>query len=1051
MATLIKAPSINEVVVEKLSANYATLRWDDVGRNFYYLVEMRNVTSGGEWTLLRHVSVPFITLVDLKAQEEYEVRISVSSRGFERSEYTYSEVFKTFMFNLYNISVMNELTLADGFIEEKFTNDNKTYVDFNNDVVYASLMSNDFIFNPSVRHISNIRDKILRREEYHEVLNEIRKLCTDDKRVMVGYIDEVLYMTERYQKLAKTSNDRGQTWQTIDMFDGRLGDPITNVVFQQNNYSTFALGYDHVYQGKPSSNVRWSSIKERFSQTDITFTRMDDALDLGYEIEIFNRYAKLPEELSKGKAESFTVTDKYIFVAGNGVIRYMNIEEPKFDEEPTSPNYGQRIFEDVKLGNYASNIVIKKMDTMNGIPYFFISGKLKSGKLNKRDVNNIESSIQMGVYTIDTDTMKIKRVFGNDLDERNSIEHKYSNMSTNGKEIFVSYANYQFDKYTDEVREIENGVEKGDFIISSTIKRRGYLNSAKVLMGSFRASMYSPSKWERGFMKYYNEASFSYMARSGNRSFITPEKRIGIVSAEMDYTHSVELEGKGSDDRILGETWEDGRVEITIPNIHFTDFKKYSSGIMIYKAEGELIGFFEYNVDVINKADIIWKPKLTLLIADLIGQVRQRAIDDIPLDRPEDPNLEPFIKKIVPENYFKDSDIEQSRLYEFIKLYMEYISERRDSTYKKLINLTRDKDPLSVDSIDYLWDEMYKRNIYLSRKKKEETIRFFLDHKNDFYSSAGTIASYKYLFKLLYNEDVEIDDESGDLNYYLTVDMKTIDDNIIGQYLFTPSGRCIVTNIERVYIDGKKMWQLSVSNTIGVMYAGQIVKSENGKYDGIIEVELRGKEYLHNDIDYINGGQEFYVMRIKSKLPLSHYHDDIIRFVHPIGINFMGIIDLTIFLNAGIHFRHVETEINKYKNLRFSNGIPIFYPPKVRVFDGNGIPMVDSYTGEPLYQKSVRFGEKIEIDEAKYDEENKITDFSKIKNLAMRKFLQENKPSQRRMDYSPTFDSSGSTFSIFTDMTKSFLDDSHKYRLVDNVGRPRDPKKPTQGKLEKDI
>lgn len=1049
---LIQAPPINRISIDKLSANFINISWDDVGRNFYYLVEIRDVTSGGGWIFVQHTSEPKLTIDTLTKQRKYQIRIAVSSRGFAQSEWFESEIFETFMYNLYTFSMMNEMILSDKFIDEKFVNNNQDYIRFNNDVILASLMKSGFKYNPAIPDISYISDSILKRNEYHEVLGKISKLCRDEKRVMMGYIDEVLYMTERFQKLAYTSNDKGQSWQAVELFDGRLGNPITNTIFSQNSTTTIALGYDHVYYGRPSSNVRWSSIRERFSQTDVSFTRMDDQLKLGYEIEVFNRYAKLPPELEKGQAESFVITDDYVLVAGNGVIRFVDINNAKYDEDPTSPTFNQRLFNEEPIYAFENKgMVMKKMDAIGGKILLLVSGRLKEGKLDKHNPENIEPCNNMGVYEVDIEGRSVKRVFGNTEAERYYIDHFYTNMSTNGREFFINYTNYQDTKFSDYNKTIqtEYGGDR-EFIISQQHSERGYLNSAKPLMGSWRTTPEDVSVWKRGFMKYYNEADFTYMARSNNRVFITSEKNIGIVHGERFYTKVVDNEGPGSEDRILGETWENSIVTINSPNINFQDFNTYSSGIMIYKESGEIVGFFEFMVDAITEVDLIWKPKEVMLIAELIGQTREVEVVEPPLQRLNDPNLVPFIKKIIPDNYFQDSDIEESRYYKFIKLYLEYLSEARDSNYKSLLNITRNKDPLSVDSFEYLWSEMYKRNIYLDKDKKEEAIRFFLTRKQDFYSSKGTIESYKFLFKLLYNEDVEIDDETDIMNYYVTVRMDNIDQGIIGKTLFTKTGRCIITNIERVYIDGRVRWNLTVTKSIGILHRGQVIQSEDGRYSGVVEHELRGKEYLYNDIDYINSGQAYYVMRIKSKLPVSRYRDDVIRFVHPLGIDFMGIVDITMFMNAGLNMKHVSTEINKYATLRFDSGYPTHYPNRVIKFDNNGEPSRDPYTGKIEYIEHPRNGAQFEIDEDEYNKENDV-DLDTIENETIRNYVEEYLPSERRSRFSPTFDTSSITYSNYMNLVDSFIEDSYKYRYKDNIGLPRDPRDPTQEKLGEEI
>jgi len=1052
MVSLIKAPSINSIDIEVLSANFAKIKWDDVGRNFYYLIEMRDVTNGGEWNMLTHLKEPSYTIDNLESENEYQIRVAVSSKGFEASEWVYSDVFKTFMYNLYNFSLANELTLSDNFIDEKFTTNNRNFINFNNDVIYASLMDSDFKYVPSLGHVSYMRDRILRRSEYHEILGSVTKLCTDVDRVMVGYIDDVLYLVERYQRIAKVSNNKGQTWQTVELFGGRVGDPISNTIFSQSATTTYALGYDHIFYGRPSSNVRWSSIRERFSQTDVSFTRMDDKLKLGFEIEVFNRYAPLPNGFDKGRAEAFACNSRFIVVASNGKIAYIDTTDVKYDEDPDSPTYQQRIFNDEILELSADeSVVVKKIDAVGDDILVLVTGKLKSSRFNKRHPDNIEYSDDIGVYKVMVDDKSIIRVFGNTQEERDYIEHEFTNMSTNGTEFFINYANFDRNEMKERVVEDEDD-GKVKYNVLDYVHDRGYLNTAKPLMGSMRAKVGDVDNWERGFMKYYMETHFTYMARSRNRTFITNERKIGLVYGERLYTQVVELEGSGSEDRIMSEVWKDGMVRIYTPNITFKDFNSYASGVLLYQSNGSVIGFYEFFTNVINEVSIIWKPKHVLLEASLIGQSRPELYVEAPLKRPEDPNLVPFIKKMIPENYFRDSDIEQSRFYTFIQNYLEYLSDGRDSSYKGALNSIRNKDPFEVDSLEYLWSEMYKRNIYLDSKKKEETIKFFLSRKNDFYSAKGTIASYKFLFKLLYNEDVEIDDDTNVMNYYLTVDMPSIDQNIIGQTIFSPTGRCIVTNIERVYIDGKKRWQLSIGSMVGVMKKGQVFRSENSRYSGTVVEELLGKQLLYNDLDYINNGRSYYVMRVKSTLPISRYKDDMVRFVHPLGVGFKGIVDITLFMNAGLNLRHTETIIDKYISLRFGMGAPTHYPDRIRMLNTDGTPNNDDTTGAPFYLPHPMNGEEYVIDVDAYNLENEV-DTSLIKNPAIREYVENTTPNERRRRYSPLFDSSSTTLSKYRSMVDNFIGDGTVWRLKDNVGNPRDPsdRECTQQKLREEI
>ena len=294
----IKAPKVISLDIKKLSANHVILEWDDVGSNFYYFIEVAEFKDGEDviWKNLGYINKNTFYIDTVKPNRVYQVRVSVASEGFNPSDWTYSEKFRTFEQNLYNFTKMYEMNFAEQFLNEKFVRNNIGYVDFNNDVVMASLMEDDFQFSPKMGHISLVSDKIIKKNEYHELNGDVTEICKDINRVMVGYINDIYYVLERFQTVARVSNDKGQSWKLVNLVEGRVGDPISDTAMYQNGTTSYILGTHHIFNGRPSSNIRWSSTTERFSSTDISFTRMDDQLKLGFEIEVFNKYAKIPTE-----------------------------------------------------------------------------------------------------------------------------------------------------------------------------------------------------------------------------------------------------------------------------------------------------------------------------------------------------------------------------------------------------------------------------------------------------------------------------------------------------------------------------------------------------------------------------------------------------------------------------------------------------------------------------------------------------------------------------------------------------------------------------------
>ena len=122
--------------------------------------------------------------------------------------------------------------------------------------------------------------------------------------------------------------------------------------------------------------------------------------------------------------------------------------------------------------------------------------------------------------------------------------------------------------------------------------------------------------------------------------------------------------------------------------------------------------------------------------------------------------------------------------------------------------------------------------------------------------------------------------------------------------------------------------------------------------------------------------------------------------------------------------KHVETIINILKAYRFDAGYPTMHYDRVGRLDVDGNMTFDSTTGEPLYDAGPQAGQPFVVP-PEYDTEE-ATWLGKL-------------PSQRRFNMSPLFDQSAVVFSHFRDLVER--------RLKDNIGNPRDPRAPTQVKI----
>lgn len=1023
---MITAPIVTSLEVSKLSAHQVAIRWDEVGENFYYLVQIiKSKEPEASWQDLGYTADNDWFISTLTPRTFYKMRVATAAAGFEPSAWVETEEFETFDESAYTFELMNELTLSTSFIKEKFQKNNQNYVNFSTDVVWAALMSEDFQFSPAYEQISSIQNFILTENEYHEVQGKIEKVCIDKDRTMLMEADGILYLFEKYQPIVKVSADKGQTWFAIKLLNDRVGNPVSRTCFYQTSSTSYVLGYDRIFYGRKSSDVRWSSDEVRFSSQTVTFAKIGDQLNLGFDVEIYGTYSRLPAEISH-IAEAICANDDYVYVVARDVVRRVKAKNAPVDTDPLSPTFGDKIFEPESFtitGN--KRAVCSKMDSIDGEVFALITGVVKADNLDPTKPENITASPLIGVYQLIDN--KFVRVFGNLPDERNRIEHGYTMMGVNDSEIYISSSNFRnVPNYLAQDPETTAKYELTDAV--KTVAPYQYVHDKHQLMMSFRTNKVKGWKnWAPGRMVYYAEPFFSTCHKSGTRCWIDNNDQVVMVYSDKVHTKAIDPAAPSSTMRFMKEVWNKGDLTVISPNIEFTGFTRYAAGIMLYRYSGELIGYYEFNYRVLDQAKIVWKPIEVMLTAHLQNQTREVPFVPDNTGVIRNPDLTPLTTTMIPDSYL----LQDSNFEAFTNYYLQFISNGYGTHYNNLLNLVRNKYPREKNSWEYLWSEIYKRNLYLDKEKRDHVARFFETRKNDFYSTKGIEESYKFLFKVLYNEEVEIEIESNaGLEYDIIVESDNIQEDLAGQTIYTPTGRCNVTYVERNYTLGKLQWRLTIHNMIGRYMTGQEVKAERSSFVGTIVQGIRGKELASNNIEYINRGRSYYMMKIKSQLPTSRYRDDVLRFVHPVGFGFIGITLISMFINAGLSMKHTETIINRLKNYRYDSGAPSVWPDRVAVIDSNGQIDKDPTTGEARYNPHPRAGEAYDLSVfwPTYNADNGNT------------VISGKLPADRRVPMSPLFDQSATTYSQYRNLIN--------LRLKDNIGNPRDPITPNQVKID---
>lgn len=945
-----KAPIITGLQIYKLAANYLHVRWNVVSENFYYEIQIKENDDKIPFLHKTVTEDPEFFFDNLLPQKEYILRVRCLFEEFEPSDWVYTEPFTTFKQNAFETTSTERFYPQKPYIRKKFFEKQENYINFNTDAVLASLMDNTYVHDTELEYVSSVKNKIIKEKSYHEIQGEVPVVCYNRDRTCIFEIDGKLYATEKLQAVTKVSNDKGQTWKYYKAFNDRVGWPVSNTVACQNSTTTFILGYDKIFNGRSSTDIRWQSNAYKMQNNQITFAKLDQ-LDngLGFDVEIFGNFSQMPSTLMH-RGEQITCSEKWVYVAGQNHIRRINIDNAPIEEDQSSPNFGQKLW-DPKIYRITSSdtAVIKKIEYLNGKIFILVTGETEAAYLQPKDIKNVNNTEVTGVYMMDEESGVIEKVFGNSVEERSHINHEWTDMSQNGKEIFFDYYEQKMkiisdtnnqDEYSEQGIADAKRYEESLFYI--TDKKR-HLSTLRTLGFQKTENSKESISWYFAPQEFYAESKYTFMARNKSRQWLTPiQNKAVVVYPEKDHTYNID-----NLRQFNKELSNKGHVTIYANDIHFSGFNDYSNGVLLYTTNGVIIGYYEFEYRVKGKVDIYWKPEKVLLTANLQNQfiiIKQEKTKETGILTP---NVTPLLNKMGPEHYFQDDGFFRS----FAKYYLEFISEGTPQHYSRLVNLIKNKYPLEQDNIEFLWSEIGKRNIYLDKQKREQVTRFFETRKYDFYSTKGTEAQYKFLFKLLYNEDVELEIESKNTSeYFITVDSDTITEDIVGTTIWQPTAKANVTYIEKVYIEGVPYWEICIHNVYGEFLKGQEISSDFG-YDfrGIIFKGVKGKFLSQNSNEYLGRGKSYYVMRVRSHLSTSRYKDDVMRFLHPVGFGFIGVTLITMFINSGMRFDHTETSINIYKNLRFDAGVPLEYPRKLR--------RLDASNNNETYLKDIYFGE----------------------------------------------------------------------------------------------
>lgn len=191
-------------------------------------------------------------------------------------------------------------------------------------------------------------------------------------------------------------------------------------------------------------------------------------------------------------------------------------------------------------------------------------------------------------------------------------------------------------------------------------------------------------------------------------------------------------------------------------------------------------------------------------------------------------DIEKFISPLIASQFPSFYKEEGPNFIAFVKAYYEWLEQSNNPIYhaRRMMSYT-DIDETTEQFIEYF------KNTYIDTLPENIVgdKRLLIKHITDLYGSKGTQRSYELLFRLLFNEDIELYFPgkhlftSSDATYFVPKYIEVSDSeflaDLIGKKIYSESGSGIVENYAIQKISNKVINSLNLSNITGNFKFGE--------------------------------------------------------------------------------------------------------------------------------------------------------------------------------------------------------------------------------------
>ncbi|URC15359.1 baseplate wedge subunit [Paraglaciecola Antarctic GD virus 1] len=1034
---MVAAPQITGLKAGNVSANYVNLQWDNLGGFFVYRVE-RSLAGAEIWAVVGSTSDDnfwddSFGTTPLIPETSYDYRVFTTGEGFSESLPTFLYGVLTFSSNLYSILTANKVTPYLSFVNNKLVNDNDPeYVDFNNDEIRVALTNSSYVYNTNHTNLQSLvaDGSILSNKSNPKRYGLVPQMCTTSFGTHsliisndVTGTDTLLILEER-QRVSLTSLNYGESYNRANVVDGDVvGSPSANGIACGNDDNTFVLGYDNIlslYDGTGSKSYNDINGGEDLSATfDPT---------LGHR---FYNYGSYPAGVASGTIQAITCDDNKLYAVANGAFF-----------QSTTLGSTLSWAGGVSILNQGSPIDTKcattRIESFNGYVFVLVIGQFNDdGKITQYD--NSATTIpypdddteqgslftDIGLYRYSGGTWV--KMYGITDEERKKFTLT-SSISRSSTDIILSLDSGAAKSITINA----DGVDNIDLVGTTDDPEYENDDGLNSNSRSYRTVYYSTDGdvFNRGQERFRFEEHHIYV--NGERTWTDFNRRFARLTNNTIQTKIVSN---------TFELWDSGVFEFKADDVVVNDFSGTATGAIIYSKgannlEGNLVAFYSFGSLQRGKATIDFPFDRVLINAVLTNRIlSEDEVAVINKSRYVHPSLAPLIQKMIPEDYIQDG----SMYNEFIKEYLRFMSDDNDSVYGTMDRLLWNQDVNETELMDKFFGDLYQRNIYVSEEKRQLVNKFFTNTNHDFNSIKGTLDSYKYMFKLLYDVDIEVGLEStNNFEFFIDVDTNDFDDALIGSTIVSPTGSANITYSTIRYRNGVAYYEFTLNNIYGEINIGDSLTSiQVANFAGTATSSVTGKDSPSDADQFASRLKSYYTVTVKSPIPVGIYQNTILKYVHPLGFNFLGIYLIISTVNSGLSIAHNTTEFRGLFEYRWSAGVPDVYPSKVPNLDGEGNY---KYTlDQPYYRigyndvspngggsgvqrvylvktpSEFEGGDPYPLPETHYvgvDQYEEVSYSDKYNTI-----LRDKDSDQRRETKSPTFDQSNQRFFDFVDWT----------------------------------